>query len=186
MKNILIISGHPDLKTSNANKAIIERFEQILPEAEIRKLDELYPDYQIDIKAEQAALVKADVIVFQYPIHWYSVPALLKLYIDKVMEHSWAYGSKGNALKGKKFIASMTVGGGFDHYQHDGKVGYTIEDFSAFIKRYCTTCKMEFQKLFCTYRANYIPGVTPPEYYAELVEKCHKHAEEVAEFIKGL
>ena len=186
MKNVLIISGHPDLKTSNANKAILEELEKLLPEAEIRKLDELYPDYQIDIKAEQAALVKADIIVFQYPTHWYSVPALLKVYIDKVMEHSWAYGSKGNALKGKFFIASTTVGGPEKEYQHEGIVGYTMDEFSAFIKRYTVTCKMEFKKLFCTFSANYIKGVYPEEKYTQVVTDCKKTAAEMAEFIKTL
>ncbi len=108
--NVVIISGHPDLKNSVANKTILDEIAKLCPQAEIRKLDELYPDCNFDIKAEQAALEKADVIIFQYPTHWYNVPGILKLYIDKVMEHGWAYGSKGTALKGKAFIASTTVG----------------------------------------------------------------------------
>ena len=110
MKNILIVSGHPDLKNSVANKTILDEIAAKCPQVEIRKLDELYPDYQFDIKAEQKALEKADIIIFQYPTHWYSVPGILKLYIDKVMEHGWAYGSTGIALKGKCFIVSTTTG----------------------------------------------------------------------------
>ena len=41
MKNVLIISGHPDKKKSLANKNILEEFAKICPQAEIRKLDEL-------------------------------------------------------------------------------------------------------------------------------------------------
>ena len=99
MKNVVIISGHPDLKNSVANKTILDELSAQLESIEIRKLDELYPTYQIDIAAEQAALERADVIAFVYPMHWYGVPGLLKLYIDKVMEHGWAYGSKGTALE---------------------------------------------------------------------------------------
>ena len=76
MKNIVIISGHPDLKNSCANKTILNEIAAKCPQAEIRKLDELYPDYNFDVKAEQAALEKADVIVFQFPMHWYGVPAV--------------------------------------------------------------------------------------------------------------
>ena len=47
MKNVLIISGHTDLATSVANKTILETLGNRLPEAEIVKLDELYPDPQI-------------------------------------------------------------------------------------------------------------------------------------------
>ena len=110
MKNVVIICGHPDLNSSVANKAILEEISAKCPQAEIRKLCELYPDYQFDVKAEQAALEKADIIIFQYPMHWYGLPGLFKLYVDKVMEHGWAYGSKGTALEGKAFITSLTMG----------------------------------------------------------------------------
>ena len=87
MKKVVIISGHPDLKNSCANKTILDEISKLCPEIEIRKLDELYPDYNFDVKAEQAALEKADIIVFQYPMHWYSTPGILKLYIDKIFLH---------------------------------------------------------------------------------------------------
>lgn len=56
MKNVLIVSGHPELDTSIANQTILSEVAQALPEAEIRRLDTLYPDYKFDIEAEQAAL----------------------------------------------------------------------------------------------------------------------------------
>ena len=66
MKNVVIISGHPDLKISLANKTILDEIAAQCPQAEIRKLDELYPDYKFDIKAEQAALERADIIVYHF------------------------------------------------------------------------------------------------------------------------
>ena len=48
MKNVLIISGHTNLAASVANKTILETLNERLPEAEIVKLDELYPDFKID------------------------------------------------------------------------------------------------------------------------------------------
>jgi len=64
---VLIINGHPTMETSNANKAILEEVKRLLPEAEVSNLQTLYPNYQIDVTAEQAKLVKADVIVWQFP-----------------------------------------------------------------------------------------------------------------------
>ena len=60
MKNILIISGHTNLAASVANKTILETLNERLPEAEIVKLDELYPDFKIDVEAEQQKLLRAD------------------------------------------------------------------------------------------------------------------------------
>jgi NAD(P)H dehydrogenase (quinone) len=98
MKNILIISGHPDLQQSVANKTIIETLEQTLPQAEVRRLDTLYPDYRFDIAAEQAALLKADIIVWQFPFSWYSIPGVMKLWLDKVFLHGFAHAHKANSV----------------------------------------------------------------------------------------
>ena len=38
MKNVVIVSGHPDLKTSFANKTILDEISARLPQVEIRKL----------------------------------------------------------------------------------------------------------------------------------------------------
>ena len=78
MKNILIISGHPNLQQSTANRMILDELADRLPQAQIRRLDALYPDYRIDVDAEQQALLNADVIVWQFPFFWYSLPALPK------------------------------------------------------------------------------------------------------------
>ena len=53
MKKVLVISGHTDLATSVANKTILDTIGQYLPETEIVKLDTLYPDFKIDVDAEQ-------------------------------------------------------------------------------------------------------------------------------------
>ena len=57
MKKVLVISGHTDLATSVANKTILNTISQRLPEAEIVKLDTLYPNFRIDVDAEQQRLL---------------------------------------------------------------------------------------------------------------------------------
>ena len=91
----LIISGHPDLSTSVANQTILEELEKALPDAEIRKLDQLYPDAVIDVEAEQKALLEADLIVWQFPFWWYSLPWLMKKWLDEVFLHGFSHGSTG-------------------------------------------------------------------------------------------
>ncbi len=186
MKNVVIICGHPDLKNSLANKTILEEISALCPQVEIRKLCELYPDYQFDVKAEQAALEKADVIIFQYPMHWYGVPGLLKLYIDKVMEHGWAYGSQGTALAGKKLIASLTMGAPDAAYSAQGVMGHTVEEFSYQIKNFAAMCKLDFKKLFSVGGMMCVPGVTTDEQKAALVDKAKKHAADIVECLKTL
>lgn len=70
---ILIIYAHPYPQHSHANKRMLEQA-GTLDGVEIRSLYQLYPDFNIDIAAEQAALARADLVIWQHPMQWYSVP----------------------------------------------------------------------------------------------------------------
>ena len=90
MKKILIVSGHPDLNDSFANKTILEETKHLLPKAEFAYLDKLYPDFHIDVKAEQERLLRADIIVLQYPLFWYSAPSLLHRWVEQTFTHGFS------------------------------------------------------------------------------------------------
>ena len=106
MKNILVISGHPELTHSVANATILDEVETALPDVEIRRLDRLYPDGKFNIAAEQKSLLRADVIVWQFPFSWYGLPGLMKKWLDEVFVHGFAHGSTAK-LGGKKLILSF-------------------------------------------------------------------------------
>ena len=125
----LLILGHPDIEKSIANKTIIEELENSSLEIEIRNLSALYPDFNINAKAEQEALLKHQNIVFQYPLYWYNMPAILKQWFDVVLTHQFAYGSKGDKLKGKTFIPSFTVGAPENEYHALGEHHFRIYEF---------------------------------------------------------
>lgn len=74
---ILIIYAHPYPQHSHANKRMLEQA-GTLEGVEIRSLYQLYPDFNIDVAAEQAALARADLVIWQHPMQWYSVPPLLE------------------------------------------------------------------------------------------------------------
>ena len=44
-----------------------------------------------DVRAEQARIDRADALVLVYPVYWWSFPALLKGWIDRVFSNGWAY-----------------------------------------------------------------------------------------------
>ncbi|MBF6639072.1 glutathione-regulated potassium-efflux system oxidoreductase KefF [Rouxiella silvae] len=113
---ILIIYAHPYPRHSHANQRLLQGIKD-LPDVKIRSLYDLYPDFSIDIKAEQKAVEEADLVVFQHPLQWYGLPPMLKLWIDKVLEHGWAYGHGGEALRGKGFLWAVTTGGNEQHFE---------------------------------------------------------------------
>jgi putative NADPH-quinone reductase len=87
-----------------------------------------YPDFQIDAEAEISRLREADIIVLQFPFHWYGVPAILKMWIDSITT-PMVYGKQKGILKGKSFIISTTTGGPAESYSATGYNKYTMKEF---------------------------------------------------------
>lgn len=83
-----------------------------------------------DIKKEQEKLLWADFIILQYPLWWFSVPAILKGWFDRVLAtgFAWDFGrmyDKG-LLAGKKGMLSVTTGGPEAIYASDAPHGWDI------------------------------------------------------------
>ena len=129
MSNILIVSGHTDIVNSRANKIILENLKNEFSNAEIDSLIELYPDYRFNVDLEQKKLLKADVIVLQFPFFWFSCPSIMRKWFEDVLLHGFAYGSTGKALEGKKMIVSFTTGAPLDAYQYGGMENFDISEF---------------------------------------------------------
>jgi glutathione-regulated potassium-efflux system ancillary protein KefF len=142
---ILVISAHPDLARSHVHRALHERVQGArLPQVAVRDLYALYPDYLIDVPAEQDALAQAQLVVWQHPIHWYSMPPLMKLWLDEVLSFGWAYGPGGHALRGKDLWLVTSTGGPQESYRPDR---YNRYFFDAFLPPYDQTaalCGMRF------------------------------------------
>ena len=112
---ILVLYAHPYPGNSRACRALVETI-RTLPQVAVRSLYELYPDFDIDIAAEQQALGAARLVVLLHPLYWYSTPSLLKHWIDMVLQQGWAYGRGGDALAGKHCLWVPTVGGDESSY----------------------------------------------------------------------
>ncbi|MGP9812180.1 NAD(P)H-dependent oxidoreductase [Rhodopseudomonas sp. NSM] len=78
------LASHPDYAASRANRALLAGVDD-LPELEVAKLYTLYPDGLIDFAVERGRLLRADRLVLQFPLQWYSTPSLLKLWMDGVL-----------------------------------------------------------------------------------------------------
>ncbi len=185
MKKILIVSGHTDLNNSFANKTILEETKKLLPEAEFAYLDKLYPDFRIDAKAEQERLLRADIIVLQYPLFWYSAPSLLHCWMEQTFTHGFSHGKTGDKLKGKQLVLSFTFGASASMYSHDGPMGYNIDEFLPCFKATCRLCQMEFAGYVYTGGVSYANLTTP-----ELIEQQNKvsveHAERLIKLLESL
>ena len=97
---ILVLFAHPAYQKSRVNRVLADAVKD-LSGVTFHDLYETYPDFVIDVEREQDLLLAHQVIVFHHPFFWYSTPAILKEWQDLVLEHGWAYGSQGTALRGQ-------------------------------------------------------------------------------------
>ncbi len=61
-----------------------------------------------DVVAEQARIDRADALVLVYPVYWWSMPALLKGWIDRVFTNGWAY-DEGPDIKLQKKLGHLPI-----------------------------------------------------------------------------
>jgi glutathione-regulated potassium-efflux system ancillary protein KefG len=149
---VLILFAHPALEKSRVNRYLARTVEE-MPGVTFHDLYEEYPDFQIDVKREQELLLAHDVIVFQHPFYWYSCPALLKEWMDLVLEHGFAYGKDGTALAGKVLLNAITTGGPREAYTSNGYNRFTMRQLLAPFDQTAHLCGMLYLAPFVIHRS---------------------------------
>ncbi|MFC7440189.1 NAD(P)H-dependent oxidoreductase [Laceyella putida] len=150
----LVIVAHPHLEKSRVNRRWVNELRKQNPRwVTVHELYKEYPDFRIDVEREQALLTAHDRIVLQFPIQWYSTPALLKQWQDDVLTYGWAYGSNGNKLHGKELIIAFSAGGGADTYQAGGFNQFTIDEFLRPLQQVANLTGMKLLPYFRFYGA---------------------------------
>lgn len=148
--NILILFAHPALQNSRVSRKLI-KYVTDLDGVTFHDLYEAYPDFHIDVRREQNLLLENDIIVFHHPLFWFSVPSILREWMDLVLQHMWAYGKTGKALKGKILFNVVTTGGRESLFQHNGAHGNTLIEFLAPIRQSAYVCEMDFLPPFAVH-----------------------------------
>lgn len=184
MANIVIIAGHSNFAQSTANTALLTELSAQYPNAEVRRLAELYPDFQINVAAEQEALRNADIIVLAFPLYWYSTPAILKKWFDDVLAYGFAYGT-GAQLGGKKLVVAYTAAGANENYQHNNPEAASETSILAAFRSTAALCGLD---LIATVVENgFTPNVTgDAALQAEQVAKAKAQAARVIAAIDSL
>lgn len=134
----LFIFGHPDLASDSfMHVEILATVQEQLQPGDIIWLLNDKQEYPLsslggkilsvpfDIPLIQGEMEKYAGVVLIFPYHWYSVPYLLKRFIDEVLTYDWSYAPSGKmALKNKNLYVLTTLGateadhqrGAFNHY----------------------------------------------------------------------
>lgn len=143
MARLLVYYAHPGHRFSQVN-CELSRQARSVERISFVDLYAEYPRYDISIEREQQRLLDHDVVLFQFPLFWYSTPSLVKEWIDLVLEHGFAYGAGGDKLLGKTLMLAITAAGPEDAYTPAGYQGYTLREFLRPMEQTAALCHMRF------------------------------------------
>ena len=165
MNSVLILFAHPALEKSRVNVRLVREVRD-LPGVTLHDLYEAYPSQLIDVKREQELLRAHQVIVFHHPFYWYSAPALVKEWLDLVLEYGFAYGEGGDALRGKLMLNAATTGGPQEAYDPSGYNRFTVRQFLAPFDQTAHLCGMRYLAPFVVHRSLAMAGPAEVEPHA--------------------
>lgn len=158
MTKTLILLFHRDLSSSKANAALAAAAAKV-PGVDIVDMQALYPD-GVDMfrdgEREAARLLSADRIVFQFPIQWYSTPALMKAWQDAVLTRMFyiAYEQEGRALEGTPLMIAATAGNVPDAYRPGGRNMFPMIELLAPLRATAHRCGLVWADPFVLYQAD--------------------------------
>jgi glutathione-regulated potassium-efflux system ancillary protein KefG len=173
MARILILFAHPALEKSRVHAQLLTAIRG-LESVTLHDLYEIYPDHHIDVRHEQSLLLQHDIILFQHPFYWYSAPAIIKQWQDLVLEHGWAYGRTGTALRGKYMGNVISAGAQASAYNINGWHKHGIEDFLLPFRQTAALCNMQYltpHVIYGTHRLNQQAIREQAVAYRQLLEK---------------
>ncbi|MGG1519426.1 NAD(P)H-dependent oxidoreductase [Paenibacillus oryzisoli] len=181
---ILVLAAHPSIEQSRVNKRWLAELRKHPDQITVQELYATYPDHAIDVENEQNLLAEHDRVVLQFPIQWYSMPALLKQWLDDVVTTSWLFGTGGKAIAGTELVLALSIGGDESSYQSGGLIGYTISELVRPLQVFANQTGMIFLPHYKFYGAikatdeqidnsarGYLAHITSPDLNPQIVRK---------------
>ncbi|MEM9146083.1 MAG: NAD(P)H-dependent oxidoreductase [Pseudomonadota bacterium] len=166
MAHLLVYFAHPALRSSRVNRPMAAAAKAI-DGITVVDLYHCYPRHDVDVSAEQTRLLEADVILFQFPLFWYSAPSLLKEWIDLVLEHGFAYGAGGDRLAGKTMMLALSAAGPEEAYTPQGYQHYPLRVFLTPFEQTARLCQMRFIAPYVLHAALKAPDTEALDHHIE-------------------
>ncbi len=111
---------------------------------------------EIDVDKEQKLLMKADRIIFQFPLYWYAAPAGLKNWEDKVLTRNFVYGDDNDNLGDKEFGIVVSTGMPLKDFRRGGRENITIDQMMAPYRAIADRAKMKIMPAFTISQFQYL------------------------------
>ena len=95
---------------------------------DFRDLYEEYPDFHIPAFRERKRIGNYERIIFHFPLIWFGIPPLLKLWMDEVFDVKWQKEDINNPMEGQEAIILVTTNFREQHFTKEGQFGHTMDE----------------------------------------------------------
>ncbi|AZA79253.1 flavodoxin family protein [Chryseobacterium sp. G0186] len=153
MKKTLVVFAHPYLEHSNSNVELINFYVRH-QHYTLRDLYEEYPDFHIAAFRERKRLANYERFVFQFPLIWFGMPPLLRLWIDEVFDRDWLQPGKENPLENKEVYILVTTGGKERSFSKEGTYQYSVDELISGLIVSLKVFKADIKHIKIVYEAN--------------------------------
>jgi NAD(P)H dehydrogenase (quinone) len=123
-----------------------EGFDPRMPEADEPDWNDPDKRYSAAVLEEQARIARNDVLAFVFPVWWWSLPAMLKGWIDRVWNNGWAYGAR--KLPHRRALLIGTAAGSDEDYQRRGYDKAMLTQLVTGVMNYCGIPEAELRLLY--------------------------------------
>ena len=121
LRKVVILLAHPNIKASQANKALIDAVSDIEGVA-VFNLYELSEDIAFNVDEWSKIISDTSAVIYQFPFYWMSAPSLLKKW------QVFTFLSKTPAVAGKPLMVVTTTGSEYEAYRSGGRNRFTTDE----------------------------------------------------------
>jgi glutathione-regulated potassium-efflux system ancillary protein KefG len=146
----LLIFADPALERGRVSASMADAVRD-LPGLTVHDLYEVYPDFSIDVPAEHRLMYDHDLIVLHFPLYWFSIPSLLKEWMDLSWSRGFAFGD-GAKLKGRTLMCAVSTGANRDAYEN-GVYRFPLGEFLRPLQEAAGYCGLDWAEPFVLHGA---------------------------------
>lgn len=172
MKKTLVIFAHPYFEYSSANVDLIKVYENKNNIA-FKDLYEEFPDFHIPTFRERKRIREYGRLIFHFPLIWFSIPPLLKLWIDEVFDMTWN-AQINHPLQNKDAIIIVTIGGREENYRKNGLYHTSIPDLLQSLTLALNVNNIKVIDFITVFNADDITKETLQENYEKIEKSLEK------------
>lgn len=152
MKKTLVVFAHPYLEYSYSNRVLINFYERH-QHYDFLDLYEEYPDFHIPAFKERKRLAKYDRFIFHFPLIWFGMPPLLRLWIDEVFDGQWVTDEMDNPFEKKEVFILVTARSKEKSFGREGKHGFSVKELISGLIVTLNAFEADLHEPFVVYQA---------------------------------